>query len=162
MLDPLRIDWKGLGENNFRYKLRQRPGPTNALGRLKFVLLNEFNIYLHDTPERAHFDRTERSFSHGCIRVAEPEALAAAILEQQPDWAEERIVREVATGEREVVSLKEKLPVRISYLTAWVDDLNRIHFRNDVYGRDQILADALLREDGPPRTMAASDLDLGD
>ncbi len=143
MLDSTSIDWSRVEPQNFSYKLRQRPGPTNALGRLKFMLPNEYNIYLHDTPDRAHFDENERNFSHGCVRVADPEALANAILEGQSDWTLDGIVNAVGSGERTQVNLDQSLPVQITYLTAWVDSDNRVHFRNDVYDRDQILADAL-------------------
>ncbi|MEM8950089.1 MAG: L,D-transpeptidase family protein [Pseudomonadota bacterium] len=148
-LDSTRIDWSAVRSEAFGYKLRQRPGPTNALGRLKFMLPNEYNIYLHDTPERAHFDEHQRSFSHGCVRVADPEGLADAILEGQSGWTLDGIVDAVGSGERTQVNLDQSLPVQITYLTAWVDDDNRVHFRNDVYDRDQILADALT--DNPRR-----------
>ncbi len=143
VLDSTSIDWSEVDAQNFSYKVRQRPGPTNALGQLKFMLPNDYNIYLHDTPDRAHFDLNERSFSHGCVRVADPEALANAILEGQSDWTLDEIVDAVGSGERTQVNLDQSLPVQITYLTAWVDDDNRVHFRNDVYDRDQILADAL-------------------
>jgi len=142
-VDLQTTDWKQYDSENFSYKLRQRPGPNNALGRLKFMLPNDYNIYLHDTPERADFDATERSFSHGCVRVADPEALANAILKGQSGWTKDEIVGAVQSGERNVVGLDEALSVQITYQTAWVDDENRVHFRNDVYQRDQILADAL-------------------
>ena len=145
LLDSTRIDWANIDSDEFDYKLRQRPGPKNALGRLKFMLPNEYNIYLHDTPERADFDANERSFSHGCVRVADPEALAHAILQGQPDWTLDQIIGAVESGERRQVNLETSLPVQITYLTAWVDGDNRVHFRNDVYGRDQILADALIK-----------------
>lgn len=143
VLDSTRIDWASLDGDAFGYKLRQRPGPNNALGRLKFMLPNEYNIYLHDTPDRTHFSENQRSFSHGCVRVADPEALANAILESQSDWTLDQIEAAVQSGERKQVNLDSSLPVQITYLTAWVDDHNRVHFRDDVYDRDQILADAL-------------------
>lgn len=143
ILDSTSIDWTRVEPQNFSYKLRQRPGPTNSLGRLKFMMPNDYNIYLHDTPERAHFDLNERSFSHGCVRVADPEALANAILEGQSGWTLNGIVDAVGSGERTQVNLDQSLSVQITYLTAWVDGDNRAHFRNDVYDRDQILADAL-------------------
>lgn len=143
LVDPKTVNWSDLTVDDFGYKLRQRPGPTNALGRLKFMMPNEYNIYLHDTPVRAHFSESERSFSHGCVRVADPEALAAAILASHEDWSADKITAAVESGERNVVRLAEPLPVQLTYLTSWVDENNVIHFRNDVYERDQILADAL-------------------
>lgn len=144
LVDPQNVSWSDLTPQEFEYKLRQRPGPTNALGRVKFMLPNEFNIYLHDTPNRNHFGANDRSFSHGCVRVARPEALAEAILQSQSDWSLDSIQSAVESGERNVVTLENSLPVQITYLTAWVDSDNRVHFRNDVYERDQILADALI------------------
>lgn len=145
LLDSTRIDWANVDPDAFSYKLRQRPGAENALGRLKFMLPNDYAIYLHDTPARADFDANQRSFSHGCVRVADPEGLANAILAGQSDWTRDEIVAVVESGERKQVNLDENLPVQITYLTAWVDSDNRVHFRNDVYDRDQILADALTK-----------------
>ncbi len=145
LIDPKTVNWSGFTEKTFPYKLRQQPGPTNSLGRLKFMMPNEYNIYLHDTPVRAHFDVNERSFSHGCVRVAEPERLASAILQSQSEWSADKIAATIESGERSVVRLKKPLPVQLTYLTSWVDNDNTIHFRNDVYQRDQILADALTK-----------------
>jgi len=143
LIDPETVDWSKQKVDDFTYKLRQRPGPTNALGRLKFMMPNDYSIYLHDTPDRSHFDANERSFSHGCIRVAEPEALAAAILGGEKDWSLDKITAAVRSGERENVNLQKPLPVQLTYLTSWIDQDNTVHFRNDVYDRDQVLADAL-------------------
>ena len=145
IIDPQSVNWSDVEPDNFEYKLRQRPGPTNSLGRLKFMMPNDYNIYLHDTPDRADFNVNERSFSHGCVRVAEPEALANAILGEMSEWSSDMISTAVQTGQRSVVTLKKPLPVQLTYLTAWVDDGNMVHFRNDVYDRDQILADALTK-----------------
>ncbi len=143
LLDTDEVDWTSMQPKDLGYKLRQRPGPTNALGQLKFMLPNEFDIYLHDTPNQTHFAESQRSFSNGCVRVADPEGLANAILQGQSGWTLDQIQGAIASGERTQINLDEALPVQISYLTAWVDDANRVHFRNDVYDRDQILADTL-------------------
>ena len=143
LIDPRTVNWSTIKPDSFSYKLRQRPGPTNALGRLKFIMPNDYSIYLHDTPDRSHFSANERSFSHGCVRVAEPEALASAILAVQEGWSLDKIEDDVKSGERQVVRLKKPLPVQLTYLTSWIDENNVVHFRNDVYERDQILADAL-------------------
>jgi len=153
-LDSTRIDWARVNPDDFSYKLRQQPGPKNALGRLKFMLPNDYNIYLHDTPQRVHFSANNRSFSHGCVRVADPEGLATAILAGQSDWTQDQILGAVESGERKQVNLDENLPVQITYLTAWVDNDNRVHFRNDVYDRDQILADALTDNPSLPGLLA--------
>ncbi len=164
IVDPKTVNWSTLKPRKVSYKLRQRPGPTNALGRLKFIMPNDFNIYLHDTPNRSHFSANERNFSHGCVRVAEPEALAQAILGIQPDWSPAKIETKVKSGKRSVVRLEEPLPVQLTYLTSWVDEDNIVHFRNDVYERDQILADALSkssrREGTTTADISAEALDL--
>ena len=149
VLDPKTIDWSGVTKANFGYKLRQGSGDGNALGRIKFMLPNRFNIYLHDTPAKALFDKAERSFSHGCIRVQYPEELARIALSETPGWDAFRIKDTIGAGARKVVILAEPLPVHISYLTAWVNTDGTVHFRRDIYGRDAILAEALL---GPRAT----------
>jgi murein L,D-transpeptidase YcbB/YkuD len=143
VLDPLSVDWASLSPDNFPYKLRQRPGPTNALGRLKFIMQNPFNVYLHDTPERGLFARAQRSFSHGCIRVADPEGLADVLLRRQDDWSRAKLQTAIASGRDTFVGLAEPIPVHITYLTAWVDEQRQVHFREDVYGRDALMSRAL-------------------
>ncbi len=143
-VDPYSVDWSRVTPGNFSYKLRQGSGDGNALGRLKFMFPNPYNIYLHDTPARALFAKTERSFSHGCIRVQHPDELAAMVLSKQPDWGLERIRQTIKSDKRTIVSLAEPLPVHLAYLTAWVNKDASVHFRNDVYGRDKVLARALL------------------
>jgi murein L,D-transpeptidase YcbB/YkuD len=142
-LDPTAINWLAVSPGSFPYKLRQDPGEGNALGRIKFMFPNRFNVYLHDTPSRALFQRTVRSFSHGCIRVQHPQALAELLLRDDPDWTPERIKAAIASGERRVVTLNNPMPVYITYLTAWVNKDGSVHFRDDIYGRDKRLAQAL-------------------
>lgn len=144
VVDPLIVDWAAVNRNNFPYKLRQGSGDGNALGRVKFMFPNRFNIYLHDTPAKALFGKDERTFSHGCIRVSDPPGLAEAVLTQTEGWPLQRINQTIESGERRIVTLKEPLPVHISYLTSWVNKDGSVHFRKDVYGRDAKLAEALL------------------
>ena len=144
VLDPHAIDWRAVTPERFIYKLRQGPGPGNALGHVKFMFPNRFNVYLHDTPARALFAKDQRSFSHGCIRVENPEAFGAFVLSRQPGWSLEAIKAAIATGQRQIVTLDQPLPVHIAYLTAWVNKDGSVNFRRDVYGRDSILAAALL------------------
>jgi murein L,D-transpeptidase YcbB/YkuD len=143
-LDPRALDWSQVSGDAFPYKLRQKPGPGNALGRIKFMFPNPFNVYMHDTPARALFDKTVRSFSHGCIRVERPEEFGAVVLDRQPGWSVEQIHAAIASGERQIVTLAAPLPVHITYLTAWVNKDGSVNFCDDVYGRDAILAEALL------------------
>jgi murein L,D-transpeptidase YcbB/YkuD len=143
VLDPHAIDWSAVHPDTFTYKVRQGPGPGNALGHIKFMFPNRFNIYLHDTPARGLFAQEVRDFSHGCIRVQDPEMLAAFVLDRQPGWSEEQINAAIATGQRQIVTLDQPLPVHIAYLTTWVNKDGSVNFRRDVYGRDAILAAAL-------------------
>ena len=144
VLDPHSIDWSAVTPERFTYKLRQGPGAGNALGHIKFMFPNQFNIYLHDTPARGLFARDVRDFSHGCIRVQDPEAFGSFVLDRQPGWSLDAINAAIATGKRQIVTLDAPLPVHIAYLTAWVNKDGTVHFRRDVYGRDAILAAALL------------------
>ena len=144
VLDPHGVDWSQVSSSSFPYKIRQDSGEGNALGRVKFMFPNRFNIYLHDTPAKSLFNRPERTFSHGCIRVQDPPLLAEFVLEATEGWSRERIEAAIASGERTIVTLKEPLPVHIAYLTHWVNKDGSVHFRNDVYDRDAALAKALL------------------
>ena len=86
-VDPASVDWQRLARRNFPYRIRQEPGPGNALGRIKFMLPNRFHIYLHDTPAKKLFDKASRSFSHGCIRVQDPDVFGSFVLSRQPEWS---------------------------------------------------------------------------
>jgi len=132
------------GPGNFPFQLRQRPGPNNALGRVKFMFPNQFDVYLHDTPARSLFDKAERAFSHGCIRLARPLDLAVQVLAVGgvPGWDMKRIDAVVASQKRTVVNLAEPLPIHITYFTAWVDQ-GLPNFRADIYGQDEKLIAAL-------------------
>jgi murein L,D-transpeptidase YcbB/YkuD len=125
-----------------RYRIRQRPGPRNALGRVKFLFPNDFNVYLHDTPARQLFDERVRTFSHGCVRVADPAALAAFVLQGHEGWTPERIRSTLASGERVRVTLDDPLPVYLVYLTAFAQD-GALAFRADRYDQDDSLMRAL-------------------
>lgn len=143
VIDPNTVDWSQVNQSSFPYKIRQDSGDGNALGRVKFMFPNRFNIYLHDTPAKSLFSRPERTFSHGCIRVQDPVKLAEFILRESEDWDRARIETAIASGERTIVTLKEPLPVHIVYLTSWVNKDGSVHFRKDVYDRDTALARAL-------------------
>ncbi len=117
--------------------VRQRPGPNNALGKVKFLFPNRFNVYLHDTPSRSLFSRAVRTFSHGCIRVEKPLDLAEYLLKDDPAWTREKIEKAAGKSGRESwVKIPNPLPVHLAYWTAWVDAAGVTQFRKDVYGRD--------------------------
>jgi murein L,D-transpeptidase YcbB/YkuD len=126
--------------------IRQKPGPKNSLGLVKFLFPNSNNIYLHDSPAKSLFDRTHRAFSHGCIRVAKPQELANMILEDDKEWTPEKVDSIMHGGKETWYTLKEKIPVYIGYFTAWVDDQDQIHFYDDVYKRDKHLAELIFNE----------------
>jgi murein L,D-transpeptidase YcbB/YkuD len=142
-LGPAAIDWAGISKENLPYKLRQEPGLFNVLGRVKIMFPNEFSIYLHDTPRQELFQKTSRGFSSGCIRLEKPVELVSYLLGDDPLWSRENILAGMVSGERQVVTLPEQVPIHILYRTAWVDEDGIRHFRNDIYDRDNLLAAAL-------------------
>ena len=135
-------------------RLRQRPGPRNALGEIKFVLPNSDSIYLHHTPSTQLFDRDRRDFSHGCIRLQDPVALARFVLEGMPEWTEERIRTAMAKGTSSTLPLTDPVRVVITYGTAIVR-AGRTYFYDDIYGQDRLL-DAALRRPAAVRPGPAS------
>jgi len=137
------IDWSGFSKNNFPIRIRQRPGPSNALGRVKFMFPNRFNVYMHDTPARTLFAEASRAYSHGCIRLARPIDMTEQVLAKVPGWTRQRIEDVLASGERTVVSLKQPIDVHITYSTAWRDEDGDVQFRPDIYRRDAKLYAAL-------------------
>jgi len=126
-------------------RLRQKPGPGNALGRIKFVFPNRFGVYLHDTPAPTLFGRTLRAFSHGCIRIEKPFDLAVWALRGDPKWTPEAIRAGIDAGSERLVPLPETLPVHIAYWTAWVGDDGVLRLGRDVYRRDAELIQRLHR-----------------
>ncbi|MGC1871406.1 MAG: L,D-transpeptidase family protein [Acidobacteriaceae bacterium] len=129
--------------------VRQKPGPDNALGLVKFLFPNEHSVYLHSTPAQSLFSQSRRDFSHGCIRVQRPAELAAYLLRNQPPWTLEKVQAAMQTGpNNQQVNLKAPIPVLILYITAVVEEDGSVHFFNDIYGHDKSL-EALLAK-GPP------------
>ncbi|RYZ19021.1 MAG: hypothetical protein EOO16_20995, partial [Chitinophagaceae bacterium] len=124
------------GEEGGLPKIRQLPGPKNSLGRVKFVFPNDHNIYFHDTPAKSLFSMRQRAFSHGCIRLAEPAKLAEYLLRNEAGWSAQKISAAMNSGKEQRVDLPNKIPVSLTYLTAWVDDAGLLHFREDIYGLD--------------------------
>ncbi len=146
VIDPLGVDWGAVSAERFPGRLRQLPGPWNALGRIKFMFPNPFNVYLHDTPGRSLFSRRQRALSHGCIRLEKPLQLAAFVLEGTPEWDLAAIQAAVDSGLRQTVRPLRGCMVHLLYWTAWVDQDGTVNFREDVYERDGVLWAALNRE----------------
>jgi len=119
--------------------IRQKPGPGNALGKVKFIFPNSFNMYFHDTPSKSLFGQDKRAFSHGCIRLSEPQKMAEWLLRNQPEWTQEKIVSAMNQTTEKGVKLKDSVPVFIIYYTSWVDNDGALNFRDDVYQPDNDL-----------------------
>ena len=144
IVDPSAIDFSYFDEDNFPFFLQQQSGGGNALGRVKFMFPNKFNIYLHDTPSKSLFSRDARAFSHGCVRVQKPMEFAYTLLSLQEDDPEAAFKRALNTGRETQIDLASPVPVHIVYRTVWIDDAGEVQYRHDVYGRDVMVFDALM------------------
>lgn len=146
ILPGIKRDANYLAKHNMEWNngnVRQKPGPANSLGLVKFIFPNNNNIYFHDTPSKSLFQREARAFSHGCIRVARPKDLAQAILIDDKKWTSEKIDAAMNLGTEKWHTLKNEIPVHIGYFTAWVDREGKINFYNDIYKRDAQMEVAL-------------------
>lgn len=143
-VDPASVDWSVIGKGSFPFTLVQQPGPLNQLGQIKFMFPNEYSVCMHDTPARGLFAKAARAFSHGCIRVDEPDSFAEILLSSQ-GWTREQIDVQLDSDETRIVSLSKPLPILVRYWTAEVDDSGRIHFYEDIYERDAAILKALGR-----------------
>jgi murein L,D-transpeptidase YcbB/YkuD len=146
IIPAIRRNANYLNENNMEWydgRLRQRPGDDNALGRVKFMFPNIFNIYLHDTPSKQLFEMEKRTFSHGCIRIAEPIKMVKFLLRDDASWNEQKIIDEMFSDKERVIKLKKGIPVYVIYLTSFIDEKGKLNFRDDVYGRDMPLNELL-------------------
>lgn len=147
-LDPHAVDWKRWTADSLPYHFRQRPGPENPLGRVKFMFPNRYGVYLHDTPSQELFSACRRTFSHGCIRVARALQLAENLLrldgQSQPGTL---LAAALASGKTRRIDLRRPVPIYVLYLTAWVNAAGMLESRPDVYGRDTQVLNAL---DAPP------------
>ena len=142
-VNPAAVDWARLGPDNFPYRLRQNAGPGNSLGRIKIAWDNPYDIYLHDTPSKGLFALGRRTLSSGCVRLEDAAALATLLLEQDRPWNAAETHARVNGAATQVINLRQRLPVYIVYLTAWVAQDGAVHFRRDIYGRDAKVLAAL-------------------
>ena len=155
-IDPASVNWEKITARNFPFWMVQRPGPNNALGRIKIMFPNEHAVYLHDTPSKALFSKAERAFSHGCIRVENPFDFAEQLLGGD-GWNQEKFQQVLGEGKTKNLLLSKPVPVLLLYWTAMVDPDGVVYFYNDVYERDARIAEALnqpFRLDMPTRKVA--------
>ena len=144
-VDREMIDFSAFPDGTgFPFHAKQMPGPTNPLGMVKFMFPNQHNVYLHDSPFRELFDLELRAYSHGCVRVKRAHELARSILHRQGDDFDYLIDSANGTLDEVEVKLQNRVPVHITYRTAWVQDDNKLNFRPDIYGRDKLVFDALV------------------
>ncbi|MBI3797742.1 MAG: L,D-transpeptidase family protein [Deltaproteobacteria bacterium] len=136
--DPNAADRAVTSAKTYRYLIRQKPGPTNSLGQVKFMLPNAYGVYLHDTPAKELFAKTVRTFSHGCIRIEKPVDLAEYVLRGSPEWTRETILSTIERQKQQTIWLPQPIPVYIQYWTVWVDQDGTAQFRNDIYGYDEV------------------------
>ena len=141
--DPASIDWSRYRSGHIPYTLRQDPGPSNALGRVKLMFPNPYQVYLHDTPSQGLFDRNDRAFSSGCVRIERALELAELVLDDPDRWNAASIANAIGQGTLRNITLKKRVPVLLAYWTAWVDPKGRLNFRRDLYGQDAQWAHAL-------------------
>jgi murein L,D-transpeptidase YcbB/YkuD len=155
VVHPGSVDWT---DDDPDFRIRQRPGARNSLGQVKFMFPNQFDVYLHDTPADRLFNEPQRSFSHGCVRVERPRALAQWVLAGQEEWTAEKIDAAMRSGQERHVAIERKVPVYIVYQTAWVDGDGTVQFANDLYGHDarqlQLITPAA--PPAPPQRVAQS------
>ncbi len=153
------VDWSAVSAKDFPYQLRQDPGEQNSMGRIKFVFANEFNVFLHDTPNKVLFELSNRNFSSGCVRIENPFELANAVLADNPSNLEnlEQLSRP-GNSHSQSLQLDRALPIYLVYMTAWHDDQGLLHFTADRYGRDSKIASRLSQ--ATPDQISAAQTDL--
>jgi murein L,D-transpeptidase YcbB/YkuD len=145
VIEPSTINWDKY-KKAVPFTVRQKPGKGNALGSMKFLFPNNFNIYLHDTPSKGLFDASTRAFSHGCVRVENPNKLLLHFLRNDKTWNQEKIDSIIETNEEFGIIIKPTIPVYIVYFTSWVDNNGQLNFRDDIYKLDDQLANEVFGE----------------
>ncbi len=135
-VDPAKIDWNRVDEKTPEFRIVQREGEGNSLGRIKFLFPNKYAVYLHDTPHKALFSKPVRALSHGCVRVEKPMELAQFLMKDHPRWTQDKLEKMIEDKQTRYLLLPSPVDIHIIYLTAWVDHEGRVQFRNDIYQMD--------------------------
>jgi murein L,D-transpeptidase YcbB/YkuD len=149
ILPKMSVNSDYLEQHNMEWddgKIRQRPGEGNALGLVKFVFPNNYNIYLHDTPVKELFSEEKRTFSHGCIRISEPIKMIKFLLQGDTIWNDQKIYQAMYSGKERHLKLAKNIPVYIVYFTSFVDENGKLNFRKDVYNRDENLKKMIFKQ----------------
>jgi murein L,D-transpeptidase YcbB/YkuD len=155
-LDPHQIDWSTMTRtemNNIR--MVQAPGDHNALGQVRVLMPNDYDIYMHDTNHKEFFDRTQRTYSSGCIRLSEPKKVAEFVMHKNKRWTDKKLAYYIDRGKLADVPVDEPFPVFILYQTVWLNDDGKLVFGSDIYGEDKRLVAALAKSKGyylPPKS----------
>ncbi len=142
-VNPRSVNWQEYPQRGFPYSIRQQPGPNNALGRVKIMFPNEHMVYLHDTPSRDLFNRSERTFSSGCIRVEKIEELVELLLDDPKQWGQAAIDALIEARQTRRIALVNPVPIYLVYWTVQVEDDGDVHFKRDPYNQDPVLLQAL-------------------
>jgi murein L,D-transpeptidase YcbB/YkuD len=152
------VDWNGIGAGTMRgLRIRQEPGPGNALGKVKFMMANNWSVYLHDTPSKSYFKRSARALSHGCVRLQDPIWLADYLLNGSPDWSPARRERVMGSWTPTTrINLPAPMPLYLVYQTAWIDQSGEVAFRDDIYGIDAKVIAALQARETRREQLASS------
>jgi murein L,D-transpeptidase YcbB/YkuD len=146
IIDPWSVNWDAVSSKKFPYRIVQKPGPKNALGVVKFMFPNKFNVYLHDTPSRQLFAETGRAFSHGCIRLHEPVKFAEKLFGLDNSLKPADIKKLIDGKKTKTASLNSKVPIHLTYFTVWIDDDGTPNFFEDIYDRDTLVSRLLFNE----------------
>ena len=153
-VDAAKVDWKSYDPGYLPFRFRQKPGPLNAMGRIKFMFPNRYDIYIHDTPSRYLFARERYAYTSGCVRVRRPIDLAVTLLEDTHWWTEKRVRRQLRNGDERILHLKRPIPVHLTYFTVSVMNDGRLQFHRDIYGWDNLLDSVL--DSGARQILAAN------
>ena len=145
VINSANINWDKY-KGNIPFTIRQKPSLDNALGKMKFLFPNNFNIYLHDTPSKGLFNASKRAFSHGCIRVENPTKLLMHFLRNDASWNPEKVAEKLKSDKEFGIPIKPTVPVYIVYFTSWVDNTGQLNFRNDIYNLDEQLSNEIFGE----------------
>jgi len=142
IVNPYAVNWGSVSAKNFPYAIKQMPGADNALGYIKYMFPNEYNIYIHDTPSRHLFKNSYRAVSHGCVRLENPLELAQYIMQQDQSWTPTELTKVIDEGKNKIINLPKPIPVDLVYITVWIDENDNAVFYEDIYERNSMVRQA--------------------